>query len=157
MSSQNKQNEAIELLAKNEEAMSRLYKIFAKKFPDFHDFWSGLADDESDHYNKILMFHSKIKEGSARFVEGRFSDKDIQVLLEATNVALAQVEDAEMPLKDALLLAFYMEKSLIERNFFEVFTTDSPELKQLLADLETETKRHRGKLEEALEPHRLKV
>ena len=39
MDTKEKQNEMVELLAKNEEKVSELYQLYAEKFPDYEEFW----------------------------------------------------------------------------------------------------------------------
>ena len=44
---------------------------------------------------------------------------------------------------NALSVALSIEESMIERKFFDVFETDSAELRDVLLNLAAETKRHR--------------
>jgi len=51
---------------------------------------------------------------------------------------------------NALSIAKYIEQSLIERRFFEVFKGDSPALIEMLSHFKIETQKHIKKLEEKL-------
>jgi rubrerythrin len=45
-------------------------------------------------------------------------------------------------------VAVYIEESIIEQRYFEVFAADAPELKRILADLANATKGHLEKVRE---------
>lgn len=55
---------------------------------------------------------------------------------------------------EALTITFYVEQSLIEGKLFQVFETDSVELKHLLQKLYDEIAKHRIKVQEALDRQR---
>jgi len=65
------QIKVIEMLARNEEAASQLYKAYAEKFPDYKDFWLSLAEEEIEHADWIHKLHSQIEEGSVYFNDDR--------------------------------------------------------------------------------------
>jgi hypothetical protein len=46
--------EAIELLADNEMVISRIYRVFAERFPEYRDFWETMAQEETRHADMIL-------------------------------------------------------------------------------------------------------
>ena len=48
---------------------------------------------------------------------------------------LASAREPGMSPINALSVALYIEESIIEQRFFEVFAADAPELKRVLADL----------------------
>ena len=144
------QIKTIEMLAKSEETMSKLYTVYAEKFPDMHSFWSALSADELDHSEWIHKLSYKMQEGAVYFSEGRFKIDDIRALLDLTEDALAQSQKQEMSSEDSLALALYIEQTLMERKFFEVFETDSGELRQTLFDLDNAVRQHREKIEKAL-------
>jgi hypothetical protein len=48
-------------------------------------------------------------------------------------------------------LRWALTKDLLERSFFEIFESDSPEMKIILEALDAATRQHRKKLVEAIE------
>jgi rubrerythrin len=140
----------MDLLVKNEETMSKLYKLCAKKFPDLRDFWLGLASDELEHADSIHRLSLHIKKGTVCLSADRFMGQDIQIVLDSVKDAMAQIKKQRITLIDALSIGLYIERSLMERRFFEVFTTVHEELKQTLLDLEKSVDEHRAKLEKKL-------
>ncbi len=90
MSLKENQINVIEMLARNEEALSRLYRAYADKFPDYKDFWSDLADEEIEHSNWLRGLSPKIQEDSIYFNEGRFKPGAIQTFLNYLERELAE-------------------------------------------------------------------
>ena len=84
----------------------------------------------------------------------RFKIEAINTSLEYIQKEIDRVNISPIPILEALSIAFYIEQSLIESKLFEVFETDSVELKQLLLNLNNETVNHRTKVREALDKQR---
>lgn len=150
MNLQEYQINIIEMLAKNEKVISQLYKIYAKKFLDYKNFWSRLAEEEIEHAGWIYKLHSKIKEGSLYFNEGRFKKEALQSFLNYARNELVRTEIQEMLLINALSLALDIENTLIEHKYFEVFEGDSVELKQVLLNLDRATNEHLDRIKKVL-------
>lgn len=148
------QIKVIEMLARNEEIVSQLYKAYAEKFPDHKDFWSQLAEEEIDHADWIHKLHFQIEEGSVYFNEDRFKMEAIQSFLDYLNDCLVKAQKEETSLINALSIAWDLENGLIEKKFFEVFEGDSAKLKHVLIDLADSTKDHRDRVKRALDENR---
>ena len=73
MPSRDKCPDIIEMLAKNEEAVSHLYSAYADRFPEYKDFWSGLAAEEIGHATELRKLCEIAGEGSLYIKEGRFN------------------------------------------------------------------------------------
>lgn len=138
-----------EMLARNEEIVSKLYKTYAEKFPAHKEFWSRLAEEETEHADWIGKLYSQIKEGSVYFNEKRFKIEAIQKLQKHLNNRLARAQKEEIPLLNALSIARDIENALLENKFFEIFEGDTVELKHVLTDLAASTKDHLNRVEKA--------
>jgi rubrerythrin len=144
----------IEMLARNEEALSRLYRAYADKFPDYKDFWSDLADEEIEHSNWLRGLCPKIQEDSIYFNEGRFKPEAIQTFLNYLERELAKAREQEMLLINALSTALYIEEALIERKYFEVIEGDSVGLKHVLLDSAAAEESHVDRVRKVWSKHR---
>jgi hypothetical protein len=67
---------------------------------------------------------------------------------------LSRLSEQKISLIEALSITFYIEQSLIESKFLEVFKTDSAELRDVLTKLHDETLAHRNRAKETLEKYR---
>jgi rubrerythrin len=140
--------EVIEAMAKNEEAVSHLYQTYAEKFPSQKAFWSGLAADETSHAGWIRGLQSKIREGSLAVNRDRFKIQPVRGFSAYLERELTNAKDPRMSPINALSVAVYIEESMIEQRYFEVFAADAPDMTRILTDLATATKSHLEKVRE---------
>jgi hypothetical protein len=141
-------SEVIEAMAKNEEAVGRLYQTYADKFPAQKAFWSGLAADETAHAGWIRGLLAKMREGSLSINRDRFKVQPVRGFTAYLERESTTAREPGMSPINALSVAVYIEESIIEQRFFEVFVPDAPELKRILSDLSTATKSHLEKVRE---------
>lgn len=114
-----------------------------------HEYWSLLADDEMKHASWIRILKEQI--GVYAVYEGRFNSTAVKTFTNYLGRELHKLDSQKIPLIEALSTTLYIEKSLIENQFFEVFKTDSAELKRTLARLRDDTLVHRDKAKETLD------
>lgn len=143
------QLKVIELLAEHEKAISRLYKEYARKFPEQKDFWTKIAEEEIEHASWIFKLCSHAEKGSLYFKEGRFKTGAIETSLEYLKSQIAEAQNNKISAKNALSVARDLESGLIEKKFFEVFEPDCQEIKQVLLDLAAATREHHNRIEKA--------
>jgi rubrerythrin len=139
-------SEVIEAMAKNEEAVSRLYQAYADKFPAQKVFWASLAADEISHAGWIRGLQAKMRDGSLAVNRDRFKIQPVRGFSAYLERELATAREPGMSPVNSLSVALYIEESMIEQRFFEVFAPDGPELKRVLSDLATATKSHLDKV-----------
>lgn len=150
MTSKERPIKEIEMLIRNEEAVARLYKAYAEKFPGYQNLWFSIAKDEIKHAENIRKFYSKVKDGYAYFNEGRFKIEAIQTFLSYLERKLLEVRNQEFPLRNALSTGVDIENSFIEKLYSEIFEGDSIELKHTLLAISADEKGHRNKIKRAL-------
>lgn len=136
------QIEIIEALAKNEELVSELYKIYAQKFPEHAEFWTRISMDEISHASWLRGIFTKIKEGTVSFNDDRFNIEAIKSFSGYVKEKITEAKEKELESIQADSISLDIEKIWIENNFFEVFKTDSPALKHVLSELAAATKKH---------------
>lgn len=146
-----KQMAIVDLLAKNEEAVSALYKTYADKFPEWQEFWLSLSKEEVGHANWIRDLTTKASQGELYIDENRFNIEPIEQFLAYIDERQHEAKDINITIKKALGVAYDIENSMIERKFFTVFTGDSLELKEVLQKLSNATDHHRIMVKEALD------
>jgi rubrerythrin len=139
-------SEVIEAMAKNEEAVGRLYQAYGDKFPPQKAFWSSLAADETSHAGWIRGLQAKMRDGSLTVNRDRFKIQPVRGFSAYLERELASAREPGMSPINSLSVALYIEESMIEQRFFEVFAPDGPELKRVLSDLATATRSHLDKV-----------
>lgn len=149
MSTRENQDKVFESLAKNEVAVSHLYRAYAEKFPRYRDFWLDLANEEIEHSRWINKLFSQT-EDSVHFDADRFDKHVYQVTLKHMEEKIDQAKNEKISFKDALSIALEIETGMLERGYFEVFEGVSTELKEILHNLAVETEEHTNRIRDRL-------
>jgi hypothetical protein len=144
----------LDKLATNEESIAKLYRGYADAFPILREFWSSLASEEVNHTSCIRSLGGQIGTLSVFMDEDRFNAIAIQTFTGYLDTELSRLNEEEIPLIEALSITLYIEQSLIESKFFEVFKADSAEVQHTLAKLRDETLAHRNRAKETLEKYK---
>ena len=134
MENTSKKQKILDLLAENEEAVARLYRAYAEKFPKQKDFWNALFKEEIQHARWI----KKLSTGThppAQIKEDRFDEAVFKISFDYLKEKLAQAMDDDLSHKDALAIALDIETGMFERGYFNVFEGDDPALIRVLKEL----------------------
>ena len=150
MDSKNNQMNVVDLLINNEVNVGKLYRAYAKRFREHCNFWADLASGEVEHAFWIRKLASKIADGTVFVNENRFNAAAIKTFSRYLESELTKANESGISLIAALTTALYIEESLIEQKYFEVFDGDSIEFKKTMIDLANGTKDHRSKIKELL-------
>jgi rubrerythrin len=143
--------ETIELLAENEMVISRIYKLFSERFPEYHDFWETMAEEEIQHADLIRSVVPEVKEGAVRFKAQRLDETSVGMFRDYLKFSLARVREQDIPLKDAFETALAIEHDLLERSFFDLFEADTRELMLVFEGLASSTREHHRRLVQTIE------
>ena len=146
--------ETIELLAENEMVISRIYRVFSERFPDYRDFWEKMAEEEIQHADMIRSVVPEVKEGTVRFKGQHLDETSVGMFRDYLKVSLARAGEQDIPLKDAFETALAIEHDLIERSFFDLFEADTEELSLIFEGLASSTREHHRRLVQAVEKSR---
>ena len=142
MTSSPKRVNILQMLAANEEAVGKLYETYANKIPEHEEFWFGLAMEEADHANWLLDLITKVNKGSASVYESLFKTEDIQDFHNYLTEQLDRAKQERISFVEALAIALNIEKSLIERKYFQIFEGGSEEYWHVLEYLASSTENH---------------
>ena len=136
----------LEAMKEHEKAISDLYELYARKFSEYKDFWTGLSQEEVQHAGWLERLQNDIEDNTEDFVIERFPVDAIQ---RSTEFVKKQMETAEQPdfvLINALSTALRLEEALMESKYFEVLETDSAKTKHTLTMLAQSTQAHYQKV-----------
>jgi len=143
-------HDEIELVAKHEETLGRLYDTYSSIFPEHREFWIGIADEESGHAAWVRGFRSRCMEGSCKVKEGRFRIKAIESSMNFMNKQMQAALSGSVNILTAAATASDIEHALLDKDFFEVYDTDDEDLKNTLDFLRLETEKHARKVADFL-------
>jgi hypothetical protein len=134
--------EALDMLREHEKAIGRLYVTYAHRFPQDCDFWLGLSQEEDQHAQWIELLHSKIEEELSGLIVNRFPTVAISHSISYINRLIESANRPSLTPVNALSVALDIEQALLENRYFEVFESDSAEIKRVLELLSQGTKAH---------------
>lgn len=130
-------------LAENELKLEELYRQYAENLPELKDFWSHISGDEMHHFKILKEFQQKEKNSDIFIDRKRFQPEAVKLVREFVEDKISEAKKTPTPsAKDSLIVAEDIETSLLEKNIFEIFESDSADLKVTLETLEKETREH---------------
>ncbi len=144
----------VERLASNEESIARLYRGYAEAFPVLLDFWTSLAVAEVNHASWLRDLGAKTLTSKIFVDESRFNTYALQTFTNYLDREITRLTGGKTPLTEALSITFFVEQSLIESKYFEVFRADSAEVKRVFNRLRDETTAHGKQAKAELEKYR---
>ena len=129
-------------MKEHELVIGQLYKVYARLFPEYCDFWNDLSNEEELHAQAIDVLNDNIKNSEVDFMVDRFPIAAIETSIKYIRQLIERAKQPDLPLVTALSLAVDIEKSLLENRYFEIFEGDSPKTKHALTLLESGTQKH---------------
>lgn len=155
MDTSEKNYRILNLLAENEEAVARLYRAYAKKFPRYEAFWTTLAKEEIKHSLWIQKLSARTHP-PIHINENRFDEAVFRISLDYLEDKLIQANNDDLSHKEALTNALDIETGMFERGYFNVFEGDDPALIKVLKGLAAETEKHTDSIRNAMAKKRWK-
>lgn len=146
------------MLIRHEEAVEKLYRLYAGKFPELAAFWNHLAAQEKGHAGLLHQLNVKLKEGTLRFSAERFNLETIRISAEFVEHQIDIANRETLTVLDALASAIRTEDQSIEVNAFGMFCEANvdPEICELFTRIREQEREHRqaieGKTHEVLAP-----
>jgi hypothetical protein len=134
--------DALELLREHERALGRLYRTYAECFAGQSEFWLRLAAEEDQHAEWLGSLRLRLEDDESGRLLDRFPTGAIEHSLVYVNKLIANAHTSGITPLRALSVALDLEQALLESRYFEVFESDSPELKRTLETLAESTHAH---------------
>ncbi len=130
--------------------LSALYKQYAVLFPDIHDLWHEMAEEEEEHAKWVHIMIGLLEDGH------HFYNLDvIKVDMLAKKIGLieekrVEAQQGHVTQKDAILTALSLEASVIESEVYQNIKSDAPTLPYITEKLVRETRKHNDQINQAL-------
>jgi rubrerythrin len=132
-----------------ERNLARLYSVYAEKFPDV-ELWRFLVEEERKHESWIKQIIIKVSEGVIDFELKEYTAEKVKNCIINLKDKVIETVGLDIDLKTALLNALEVEDSMLEKDFFDKFTSDAPAVQSVLSKLVSDTINHRYAIEEAI-------
>lgn len=135
--------------AEYERLLARLYSTFFKLFPD-ENIWEVLIEEEKKHETWIKQIIIKVVQGTISFKSEDESDEYIINAVQGLKDTLNDIKIDGIKKTDTFEIAYNVENSMLEKDFFNKFSSDAPLIDKILKSLVKDTKRHRDMLDERI-------
>lgn len=135
-------NKILELMKELELLMATIYQQMAQRFPDHADSYQSLANEEMEHAGWIEQLQTACQSGQARFAEGKTRTYTVNNMISYLKDFLQKLEAGHLNRLQTMTVVADFENSLIERNVFQRFSGDTPEVAQTLELLEQVQRQH---------------
>jgi len=146
--------ELLEAMREHELTLAHLYGLYAKKYPDYEDFWVSLSLEENQHAAWLDKLWIEIENGSEDIIIERFPIGAVQRSTEYVKSLEDTTNQPDFTLVNALSTALRLEEAFMENKFFEVCEGDSVKTKRTLNLLAQSTQEHCRKVREFLQQHK---
>ncbi len=147
-------SEVIECLAVNEEKLSKLYSAYAAKSEQYFDFWSKLSNDELGHAIWLRSLKELAQNGSLKFNEKQFNPEAIRLFNDYLDQRIQEALVEEFSMERTLAIAWDIESSLIDRNWFAMLKPDSEQGQLTVQRLVDALTLHRKRVAQMLKQYR---
>jgi hypothetical protein len=137
----------LDLLRDHEKAIGRLYAAYARRFPSDREFWLGLSREEEQHANWVQSLQSRIEDDPASLVVDRFPAATIELSLAYIDRLIDASDASSLTRVNALSIAVDIERALLEHRYFEVFSSNNPQIQRTLQLLRQSTQTHLQKVQ----------
>ena len=128
--------------------MASLYGSYAKFYTEHKNFWASLVDEELEHASWIKHFQNSLPLDKISFLEGKTRISALDSSIVYLKGIINEFDKNPLGQLKAVSICLDLERSLIERNVFKHFESDSSEVKKILGVLRDAQEEHVKKIEQ---------
>ncbi|MEI6827705.1 MAG: hypothetical protein WCK54_19105 [Desulfuromonadales bacterium] len=137
------QKELIDLFVQQEFLVGVLYKLFARRYPEYKVFWTKMAKEEQQHATLIKRMAESDSLNKIRFSQGELRTSVLASSMKFIEGTINEFKSNEnIPIIKAARVALQLEQGLWERKVFQFFDGDSDEVRKIMDALHSEQELH---------------
>ncbi len=131
-----------EILENYELAISKLYKIYSQRCPEYSKFWDHISKDEEEHASWLRSLAALVKNGILEFDSTRFRLKAIETSLSYVYELQEKAKNSNPDMVKFLSTAIDLENSIIEKKFYTVIADEDPDFRKTFSELSKGAETH---------------
>lgn len=135
-----------ELLARCEDKLGLLYRLYADMFPAHRDFWISLSDKETDYARLIRTLSESVKSGKIMINDNAFRSTTLTALYTYLLGEIRRAETERLTPINAVSIAMTIEQSVIKIKHLEYFMVMTHDAQNILHRLAEESMSLREKI-----------
>jgi len=141
----------LDLLIQHEEAVRNLYKACVRKFPKQADFWGTLVREEQAHAEVLIALARELKAENVFLNDRKFNTVGVNTAIAHINKQRQLTETSNTPFLQVVAIALDIERAMVEKDFFDIFETDTPAMKQEFTALRKHSAEHAHRIAKMLD------
>lgn len=122
----------IELYIEQELLVASLYMRFSERYAVHKDFWIKMASEEREHAEWIKHLLDSVEMDKVFFSEGKTRTYTVSTSIAYIKGLISEFDKKAFEIPKAASIALDLERSLLEKNVFKCFDSDSSEVKRIL-------------------------
>ena len=142
-----KAGQILDTLHQIELIVAELYRRFSHSFVQDRVFWENLSQDEESHAVMVTELKNTLLRNGSPFEVGKINLLALSTYRQGIKSQLSRLERGKLRRQNAFFIARDLEKSLIERRFYESIRSENPEYRAIQEKIRKETEFHLQKLE----------
>ncbi len=150
MSLANNEGMLITKMIKLEVMIGQLYFRYAEIFSEYEKFWHDLGVEEKKHSSFLAELLEMSQNKKLYINMDKFKVQAVETIIEGLSNDIDSIDVLNINMRIALGTALNYENSMIEKEFYNVFESDSVEVKQTFMVLDAANKMHRDKINSLL-------
>jgi hypothetical protein len=143
----NKACQILDALREIELLVAELYRRFARLFSEDRELWEGLSREEEGHAALAAELKSMMGTDVVSASLSKVHLAALDTYKKGLEYQLGRLERGEIGRKNALFIARDLEKTLVERMYYDLLRNDDPDSRTIRARIQSETGTHLDKLE----------
>jgi tRNA U55 pseudouridine synthase TruB len=139
--------EAMGLMVQVEMAVADFYLGCLERFPEDASFWSRLAKEELAHADIIAKLAELVRVQPNEFTIGNSVPLNaINSFTRRIRSNVDEIRHGELAAKDALLIAYHIENTVIEMSYVQVINTNNQTYLSLMNNVMADTMKHKKRV-----------
>jgi|WetSurMetagenome_2_1015567.scaffolds.fasta_scaffold351948_2 hypothetical protein len=139
--------QVLDALREIELLVAELYRRFARAFAEDRDLWEGLSREEEGHAALAEALKAMGSEAETPAALGKIHLAALETYKKGLEYQLGRLGRGEIARRNALFIARDLEKTLVERMYYDLVKGGGQDAGDIAARIQAETESHFGKLE----------
>jgi uncharacterized protein (DUF1919 family) len=140
-------SQILDVLREIELVVAELYRRFSVSFPHDRVFWQDLSDEEENHAASVAELKNTLLKNGAPFEIGKINLFVLTTYRQGIESIISRLQRGSIGRRDAFFIARDLERSLIERSFYNTIRSENKAYQLIQQKIQKETESHFQKLE----------
>ncbi|MCK5059410.1 MAG: hypothetical protein KAT34_22360 [Candidatus Aminicenantes bacterium] len=128
----------VDVLLEYKELLTQLYQLLNRRFPEYSNIWQKLFTEKRSHIRWVKNLQPKLDAGIISINQNSFKVEAMRFLMQSIQTKMDDLKSNPITFLQGIIFVRDIEDGMVEKNFFTIFQSDSPEFKEKKLKLELE-------------------